>query len=123
MNDGASIHFLGAINGGKTGIRKAYKTVYFMRAELTRILNIYGTMVAAGQWHDYAIAHLDDLAIFSIFKRASDMPQYRIIKDPALAQKQGAWRITGREGQILKRGKDLPMMLRYFDKLHLKSVT
>ncbi len=102
--------------------KKPIKTVYFIRPELTKILNIYGRMVSAGKWHDYAIDHLDDIAIFSIFRRASEMPLYRILKEPALANKQGMWRITGVNNQILKRGKDLRLLLTYFDKQLLKAV-
>ncbi len=100
----------------------ALKTVYFIRPELNLILNIYGKMVAASEWHDYAIDHLDDMAIFSIHRRASEMPMYRVIKEPALANKQGMWRITGMNNQILKRGKDLKQLLSYFDRMLLKAV-
>ncbi len=96
--------------------------IYFIRAELSHILNLYGRMVAAGEWHDYAIDHLEEIAIFSIFRRASEVPMYRIIKDPSLTEKQGAWRITGMNGQVLKRGKDLKVLLRYFDRQLLKAV-
>lgn len=102
--------------------KQASKTVYFMRPELNQILNIYGKMVAACEWHDYAIDHLDDMAIFSIHRRTSEMPLYRIIKEPALSSKQGMWRILGMNNQILKRGRDLKTMLRYFDKQLFKSV-
>ena len=97
------------------------QAVYFIRPELSQILNVYGRMVTAGQWHDYAIDHMQDFAVFSIFRRASEMPLYRIIKDPALAHKQGVWRLTGMNGQILKRGHELKQMLRYFDRQLLKA--
>lgn len=97
--------------------------VYFMRPELTRILNVYGRLVAAGEWRDYAIDHQRERAVFSIFRRASEMPLYRIIKEPAMASQQGAWRILGMNGQVLKRGKHLDQLLRYFDRHMLKAVT
>lgn len=97
-------------------------TVYFIRRELMPILDLYGRLVAAGEWRDYAIDHLKDQAVFSIFRRASEMPHYRIVKEPELAAKQGAWKILGANGQTLKRGKDLKNMLRYFDRLLLKAV-
>ena len=95
---------------------------YFHRKELQFILNVYGRMVSAGIWKDYAIDTLKDEAIFSIFKRSTEMPVYRIVKQPSLTHKQGAWRITSMSGQILKRGKDLAALLRYFEKLSLKIV-
>lgn len=97
--------------------------VYFLRPELMQILNVYGRMVAGGEWCDYAIDHRKDQAVFSVFRRASEMPLYRIIKEPALASQQGAWRILGMNGQVLKRGKQLEQLLRYFDRHLLKAVT
>ncbi|WP_417450425.1 DUF2794 domain-containing protein [Kordiimonas sp.] len=106
----------------RSGNKRADTTVYFNRLELTKILNIYGRMVAAGEWRDYAIDHLRDEAIFSIFRRASEMPLYRVIKEPALAKQQGMWRIMGMDGQILKRGKDLGQLLKYFDRQLVRAV-
>ncbi|MCK0071179.1 DUF2794 domain-containing protein [Kordiimonas laminariae] len=120
--DETSASFHPAFEQSHSSIKKPSKTVYFMRQELNQILNVYGKMVAACEWHDYAIDHLDDMAIFSIHRRASEMPLYRIIKEPALAGKQGMWRILGMNNQILKRGKDLKTMLKYFDRQLFKSV-
>ncbi|WP_262693096.1 DUF2794 domain-containing protein [Kordiimonas aquimaris] len=97
------------------------KAVYFMRPELARILNVYGRLVSAGEWRDYAIDHLKDQAVFSIFRRASEMPVYRIIKEPARNTQQGMWRIVGMDGRILKRGHALDQLLRYFDRMMLKA--
>ncbi len=121
MDDASSIHILGqpSRNASRAG-RDAI--VYFMRPELNQILNVYGRMVAAGEWRDYAIDHLRDQAVFSIFRRASEMPLYRIIKEPALSTQQGAWRIMGMDGQVLKRGKKLDQLLRYFDRQLVKAV-
>src|SRR4051812_43908208 len=85
---------------------------FFERRELERLLRLYGRMVAAGEWRDYAVAGLSDSAIFSVFRRASEAPAYRIEKHPALARKQGAWAIVGQGGLILRRGQDLDQVLR-----------
>lgn len=95
---------------------------YFMRGELMSILNIYGRMVTAGEWRDYAIDHLKDRAVFSIFRRTSEMPLYRIIKEPARVRQQGAWRIIGMDGRIVKRGHELSQLLRYFDRHLVKAI-
>lgn len=121
MDDASIIHIHDQPGSHKAGGTKA-GAVYIIRPELTQILNIYGKMVAAGEWHDYAIDTLKDFAVFSIFKRASERPLYSIVKEPALANKQGIWRITGAEGNILKRGKKLDQLLRYFDRQLLKAV-
>lgn len=90
--------------------------VFFERQELLRLLRLYGRMVAAGEWRDYAIDGLGDAAHFSVFKRASEQPIYRIEKRPSLARKQGAWAIIGPSGLIFKRGHELESLLRFFDK-------
>ncbi|MBC2884163.1 DUF2794 domain-containing protein [Ochrobactrum sp. CM-21-5] len=91
-------------------------TVSFNRHELGKILNIYGRMVAAGAWRDYAIDHLNDRAVFSIFRRASEVPLFRVEKNPKLSQKQGAYSVIAASGLIMKRGHELERVLRVFDK-------
>ena len=103
--------------------RRQTDPVAFTRSELTRILGVYGQFVAAGDWRDYAIDCLDDVAVFSIFRRASEMPLYRIEKRPKLARKQGAYLIISMSGAILKRGHDLGQVLRVFDRQKLKLAT
>lgn len=90
--------------------------VTFDRRELDQILRIYGRMVAANEWRDYAIDHLSDRAVFSVFRRTSETPLYQIIKDPQLARKQGAWSVVSASGLILKRGQELARVLGVFDK-------
>ncbi|PWL19360.1 DUF2794 domain-containing protein [Falsochrobactrum shanghaiense] len=90
--------------------------VSFDRHELGKILNIYGRMVAAGVWRDYAIDHLSDRAVFSIFRRASEIPLFRVEKNPRLSQKQGAYSVIAASGLIMKRGHELDRVLRVFDK-------
>jgi len=91
--------------------------VTFHRLELNQILRVYGRMVGDGEWRDYAIDHLRDKAVFSVFKRSGDMPLYQIEKNPKLAAKQGAFSIVNTEGRILKRGQDLTQVLKFFDKV------
>ena len=86
-----------------------------MRPELDRLLRLYGRMVAAGEWRDYAIDGLAESAVFSVYRRTSEQPLYRIEKRPALARKQGAWAVIGQGGLILRRGHDLEQVLRLFD--------
>lgn len=97
--------------------------VAFTRGELARILSVYGYFVAAGEWRDYAIDCLTDAAVFSIFRRASELPLYRIEKRPALARKQGAWVVVSMTGAVLKRGHDLAQVLKVFDRQKLKLAT
>jgi hypothetical protein len=103
-------------------LKSANSLVYFIRPELMKILNIYGRMVALGEWHDYAIDHGKAEAVFSIFRRASEMPMYKITKEPALANQQGMWRISGMDQRIVKRGHDLNQLLRFFDRHLVKAV-
>ena len=79
----------------------------FDRKELGRILDLYGRMVAAGHWRDYALRIDTDVAVFAAFRRHSERPEVRIEKRPELRQKQGAFALVGEHGQLLKRGHDL----------------
>ncbi|MBO0750810.1 MAG: DUF2794 domain-containing protein [Bradyrhizobiaceae bacterium] len=94
--------------------------VTFDRRELGRIFGLYGRKVAAGEWRDYAIDFLRDRAVFSIFRRASEVPIYRIEKNPRLAQRQGAYSVVSATGLILRRGHELDRVLRVIDRsIHL----
>ena len=97
--------------------------VTFDRPELNRILTVYGRMVAAGEWRDYALDFLDDMAVFSIFRRASEMPLFRIEKRPKLRARQGQYSVVAAGGVILKRGHELAQVLRIFDKKLLKALS
>jgi hypothetical protein len=96
--------------------------VFFDRRELNQLLGLYGRMVAAGHWRDYAIDGLKDAAVFSVFRNACETPLYRIEKRPAAARRQGAWMVTAHGGLVLKRGHDLAQVLRLFDAKRLKLV-
>jgi Protein of unknown function (DUF2794) len=96
--------------------------VFFERRELNLLLAVYGRMVAAGHWRDYAIDGLKDAAVFSVFRRSSEHPLYRIEKRPALTRRQGAWAITAHGGLVLKRGHDLAQVLRLFDRARFAVV-
>ena len=89
--------------------------VTFHRRELDLILRVYGRMVAAGEWRDYAIDHLKDRAVFSVYRRTSEVPLYQIHKVPALARRQGAFSVMAASGLILKRGHELVRVLAVFD--------
>ena len=94
----------------------------FDRAELTRILDLYGRMVAAGYWRDYAIDLGRDAAIFSAFRRTAERPEYRIEKRPALRNRQGMWALVGEAGAVLKRGHELGPVLAPVERKLLKIV-
>ena len=90
--------------------------VTFDRRELDRILRLYGRMVAAGEWRDYAIDFLKDRAVFSVFRRSSEQAIYRIEKNPKLARKQGAYSVVSATGLIVRRGHELEPVLRAIDR-------
>jgi len=94
----------------------------FQRDELQRILDLYGRMVAAGEWRDYAMDFTHDAAVFSCFRRAAERPAARIEKRPALHAKQGMWALYGEAGQVLKRGHELPGVLFPLERKLLKVV-
>lgn len=117
---GAQIHSFPAdkttSNQTATLNKANHRQVTFNRTELDAILRIYGFMVAAGEWRDYAIDHLKDRAVFSIFRRASEMPMFYVEKDPSLARKQGMYKVVAASGHIMKRGHELRQVLKVLEK-------
>jgi uncharacterized protein DUF2794 len=105
-----------------TQLKHIPNQVSFHRTELALIMPVYGRMVAAGEWRDYGISMLRDVAIFSIYRRAAESPLYRVEKRPALAQRQGQYSVIGMDGRILKRGHDLRTVLRVLDKMLIRAV-
>lgn len=125
MTDGANdtdpITLAPSMTGSVTRITssnasQSKRPVCFDRHELNTILNVYGRKVAAGEWRDYALDMEKDRAVFSVFRRSSEMPIYRIEKNPKLARRQGAYSVVAAGGQILKRGADLKRVLAVFEK-------
>lgn len=96
--------------------------IAFDRHELSAILGLYGRMVAAGEWRDYGMSFLPDVAIFSIFRRTAEYPLYRIEKRPKLRLKQGMYAVISMEGQILRRGHDLRTVLRVLERKLIRAV-
>jgi hypothetical protein len=96
--------------------------VTFDRRELGAILGVYGRMVAAGEWRDYGMSFLKEAAVFSVFRRTAEHPIYRIEKRPKLRGKQGQYAVIAMDGQILKRGQDLAIVLRVFDRKFIRAV-
>jgi len=90
--------------------------VTFSRRELDRILRLYGRKVADGEWRDYAIDFLKDRAVFSVFRRASEVPIYRIEKNPKLDRRQGAFSVISATGHIVRRGQELDRVLGALDR-------
>ena len=101
---------------------KAQGQIGFQRDELQRILDLYGRMVAAGQWRDYAMDFDKSAATFSAFRRAAERPQTRIEKRPALRNKQGMWTLFGEHGQVVKRGHELAGVLAPVERRLMKAV-
>lgn len=94
----------------------------FDRPELMRILDLYGRMVAAGKWRDYAMDFHRDVAVFSAFRRTAERPEYRIEKRPALRSRQGMWALVSEGGAVLKRGDDLSNVLAPVERKLMKLV-
>lgn len=96
--------------------------VSFQKPELTIILSLYGRMVASGEWRDYGISSLKEVAVFSVFRRTAEHPIYRIEKRPKLRNRQGQYAVVGMDGQILKRGHDLKSVLGILERKLIKLV-
>jgi hypothetical protein len=113
---GTVVPFPGAFSRAVAG------QIGFTREELTRILDLYGRMVAAGEWRDYAMDFTRDVAVFAAFRRAAERPQARVEKRPALRAKQGMWTLFGEQGQVLKRGHELAGVLAPMERRLLRAV-
>lgn len=96
--------------------------VAFDRAELSVLLSLYGRMVAAGEWRDYGMSFLREVAVFSVFRRSAENPLYRIEKRPRLRGKQGLYAVIGMDGQVLRRGHDLATVLRVLERKLIRPV-
>ena len=95
---------------------RIHDRVSFDRKELGQILRVYGRMVAAGEWRDYAISAMRDFAVFSVFRRTAETPLYRIEKRPKLRSRQGMYAVVGMDGQVLRRGHDLDQVLKVLER-------
>lgn len=96
--------------------------VVFDRAELNQLLSLYGRMVAAGEWRDYGMSFLREVAVFSVFRRTAENPLYRIEKRPKLRARQGLYAVIGMDGQVLRRGHDLPTVLRVLERKLIRPI-
>jgi hypothetical protein len=114
MEDGDDSSILVPLHEAR--LQRMATPVAFDRRELDQILRLYGRMVAANEWRDYAIDTLPDRAVFSVFRRTSETPLFQIVKNPRLARKQGAYSVVAATGLILKRGHELARVLGVFDK-------
>lgn len=113
---------MNVITPGPFGSNPGIEQVAFHRTELQPILSLYGRMVAAGEWRDYGISCLRDVAVFSVFRRTAENPLYRIEKRPKLRLRQGQYAVIGMEGQVLKRGNDLQQVLRVLERKLIRAV-
>lgn len=96
--------------------RSRDQSITFNRQELNEIFQVYGRKVAGGEWRDYAIDQMRERAVFSVFRHASEMPLFRIVKQPRQARRQGAYSVVAATGLIVERGHDLGRVLRVLDR-------
>jgi hypothetical protein len=96
--------------------------VTFDRRELSHVLSLYGRMVAAGEWRDYALSFLPEAAIFAVFRRTAEHPLYRIEKRPRLRTRQGMYAVVAMDGSILRRGHDLKTVLRVLERKLIRPI-
>ena len=106
--------------GGESQAHK--REVRFDRRELAQILRVYGRMVSAGEWRDYAIDFLSDRAVFSVYRHASQVPLYTIEKHPEFRLRQGEYAVFAASGHLLKRARDLAHILRLFDRKLIRAL-
>ena len=123
MRPGTGLGNIVPFPGAPTAQQTKAAQVGFERFELTRILDLYGRMVAAGEWRDYAMSFTHDFASFAAFRRTAENPQMRVEKRPSLRGRQGMWVLFGEHGQVLKRGHELAGVLAPVERRLLKVVS
>ncbi len=123
MRPGAGLGNVVPFPGARFPQQASFAQVGFERFELSRILDLYGRMVAAGEWRDYAMDFTRDYAAFAAFKRTAEVPQMRLEKRPALRARQGMWVLFGEHGQVLRRGHQLAGVLAPVERRLLKVVS
>ena len=117
-----TMHIPPTSSANTNALTAAPEQISFHRTELSVILSLYGRMVAAGEWRDYGISSLREVAVFSVFRRTAEIPLYRIEKRPKLRSKQGMYAVVGTGGQVLKRGHDLKSVLRVLERKLIRAV-
>ncbi len=115
-------HLTLVASSGQPARPKSPQPVFWTRRELDAILSIYGRRVAAGDWRDYAMDGLKDCAVFSVYRRTSEMPLYRIEKRPKLRNRQGAYAVIAASGMVLKRGHELAQVLKVLEPKQISLV-
>lgn len=119
---GMNMHQPPHLSPSAAASKASTEQVSFDRRELSVILSLYGRMVAAGEWRDYGISCLQERAVFSVFRRSAEHPLYRIEKQPRLRQRQGMYAVIAPGGQILRRGHDLPLVLRVLERKLIRTI-
>ena len=104
------------------GLAKSDHKIFFERRELRHLLSIYGRMVSAGEWRDYAMDALSDRCLFSVYRRSSEAPLYQIEKRPEDARKQGAYSVRAADGRVLRRGHELARVLAVLEPKRMQLV-
>jgi len=111
-----------ASGSGGGGGEASRGVVFFDRRELNQLMQVYGRMVSTGEWRDYAIDGRSDAAVFSVYRRASETPLYRVEKRPELARRQGAWSVISQSGLVLRRAHELGQVLKLFGSRRFRVV-
>ena len=119
-----SVHHLSNFRNQKNShYNNSVKIVAFNRSELNTILQLYGQMVVSGRWRDYGISHLSTFAVFSVFRRTSEIPLYQIEKHPSMATKNSMYQVKSMDGKCLKRGNNLKQVLKVLNKNQLRLIS
>ncbi len=107
---------------GRSLPHRSTEKTFFSRGELGKILPVYGRMVAAGQCRDYGISSLRDMAVFSIFRHASESPIYRIERRTGPGGRPNIYSVTAMDGRIIHRSHELPAVLRVLERKLIRVV-
>ena len=113
-------HLIRLADFGSQKKNSSHRSLFFTRPELMMLMGLYSASVMRGDWRDYALDHLDDAAIFSVFRHAHEQPLFSIVKTTAPQRKniqfclyRGSQRLVHCAvlGDLLQRIRDKPRLV------------
>ena len=99
-----------------------FKQPYFIKKELQTILNLYARMVSNGTWKDYSLYAGKKEISFDVYKRNSEKPILRILKNLKPKYFNEKYLIKDKNGAILKKSENLNKLINKTSWTKLKLV-
>ena len=96
--------------------------IFFNKAELQLILNLYATMVSDGEWKDYGLSISKREVSFNVYHRTAEFPIYKITKNLKPKNKTEKYYIKNTKNEIIKNSENLENLIEKITWKKLKLV-